>query len=171
MGWPTVSLSSPVPIHQAACKVTANYNTNNFQPAPGCAAHVLHPVKENVTLAWWYFWKQYLYSPPFVFPRHVSVLKHLQEVRITSSIKTFAVRDVLCRAPSSWCRPIPCVSQSVSPSSPPPTSCGAMLRFISVVAAPSTSWFWQSWYLCSGMVLCELTASRRSPYQPLLVYL
>lgn len=36
VGWLTVSLSSPVPIHQVAWKVTANYNTNNLPSTPDC---------------------------------------------------------------------------------------------------------------------------------------
>lgn len=97
--WSTVSLFLPVPIHQVACKVTANYATNNLASTPDSS--VLCSIAfASCKIKWETCMKTFSEPVPiflfFCFLRHVSVLKHLQEVRK----KKVAVRDVFCSAPS-----------------------------------------------------------------------
>lgn len=103
VGWLTVSFFSPVPIHQVACKVTANYTTNNLPSTPACSVLCSIPFascKIKCETCMKILLETILIFLCFCFPRHVSVLKHLQEVKKTKQTKTFAVRDVFCWAPS-----------------------------------------------------------------------
>lgn len=141
----TVSLFSPVPIHQSACKVTANNNTNNSPST------IKIKIKTHISLLSISQTCQCPQEPP-----------RGKKTCQTMSSAELHLETVLMASPPVCLHPSLCLPHLLLPR-----FLQCMLGFISVVAAPSTSWFWQSRYLCSGMVLCDLIAFRRHP-NPLL---
>ena len=96
-------------------------------------------------------------------PRHVSALKHLQEVRdtATSSVRLQFRWNVL-ETPLITSHLV-CLLPSLCLPRLLPPCCKALLRFISVVAAKSTSWSLQSWRVVLWCGQCARWRSKRPP--------